>query len=131
MSDFNARMIEEFRANGGRVAELGELVLVHTIGRKTGTERVNPMVFMRDGDRIVVFASKAGHPTNPDWFENLMAHPRVTIELGTETFEVTARVAEGDERERLWSRHKQQTPRFAEYEKKTPRQIPVVILERV
>ena len=131
MSDWNATIIEEFRANGGHVEQFGDhLVLLHTTGAKSGKERVNPLAFQEDGDRIVVFASKAGAPTNPDWYHNVLANPRVRVETGSETYDAVARVAEGDERERLWERQKELMPGFADYEAATTRQIPVVVLER-
>ena len=132
MSDWNQKIIEEFRANGGKVGgqfEGAPLLLLHTTGAKTGTERVSPVMYQQDGDRLVVFASKAGAPTNPDWYHNVRANPDVTVEVGTETVAARARVAEGEERERLWSRQKAEWPGFADYEKKTSRTIPVVILE--
>jgi deazaflavin-dependent oxidoreductase (nitroreductase family) len=133
MSDWNQQIIDEFRANDGKVAQFAgaDMVLVHHTGAKSGTERVTPLVARLDGDDIIIFASKAGAPTNPDWFHNLVANPSTTIELGTDTVPVTARVAEGDERERLWSRQKEEMPGFAEYEASAgTRQIPVVVLER-
>jgi deazaflavin-dependent oxidoreductase (nitroreductase family) len=134
MSDWNKKIIEEFRANGGKVGgqfEGAPLLLLHSKGAKTGTERVSPVMYQQDGDRLVVFASKAGAPTNPDWYHNVSANPDVTVEVGTETIAARARVAEGEERERLWSRQKAEWPGFADYEKKTSRTIPVVILEPV
>jgi deazaflavin-dependent oxidoreductase (nitroreductase family) len=134
MSDFNAQIIEEFRANAGKVGgdfEGAPMVLLHTIGARTGADRVNPLVYGRDGDNLVIFASRGGAPTHPDWFHNLVAHPDVTVEVGTDTVPVRARVAEGDERERLWARQKELMPGFAEYEAKTTRQIPVIVLEPV
>jgi deazaflavin-dependent oxidoreductase (nitroreductase family) len=134
MSDWNSKIIEEFRANGGKVGggfEGAPLLLLHTTGAKSGQERVNPLAYQEiDGDRIAVFASKAGAPTNPDWYHNLRANPKVTVEVGSETFPAVARVAEADERERIWERQKQDWPGFADYEQKTERSIPVVILER-
>ncbi len=133
MSDFNAKIIEEFRANGGAVGgqfEGAPMVLLHSTGAKSGQERVNPVVYAADGDRFVVFASKAGADTNPDWYHNLVANPETVVEVGTETIPVVARVAEGDERDRLWSRQKESMPGFADYEQKTTRRIPVVVLER-
>ncbi len=133
MSDFNQTIIEEFRAHEGKVGgqfEGAPLLLLHTTGAKSGEERINPVMYRADGDRLVVFASKAGAPTNPDWFHNLLANPRAVVEVGTETIGVEARVAEGDEREGLWSQQKQEYSGFADYEKQTTRQIPVVILER-
>ena len=133
-NDWNAKIIEEFRANGGAVGGPFEglpLLLLHTRGAKSGQERVNPVAYQATDGAFAVFASKGGAPTNPDWYHNLMADPRVTVEVGTETFEAEARVAEGQERERIWERQKQEVPGFADYEAKTNRQIPVVILERV
>src|SRR6476619_6632725 len=101
MSDWNRAIIEEFRANGGKVGggfDGAPMLLLHTTGAKTGAARVNPMVYRRDGDRYVVFASKAGAPTNPDWYHNLVAHPDVAIEVGTDTIDVVASEASGDER---------------------------------
>jgi deazaflavin-dependent oxidoreductase (nitroreductase family) len=134
-NDWNKRIIEEFHANKGKVGGMFErtpLLLLHHTGARSGTVRVNPLAYATDGDdRLVVFASKGGSPTNPDWFHNLKANPRATVEVGTETIEVQARVAEGDERERLWSRQTKVAPGFAEYQKKTRREIPVIVLERV
>ena len=133
MNEFNRRIIEEFRANEGRVGgpfEGAPMLLLHTTGARSGAERVSPVVYQPDDSRWVVFASKGGAPTNPDWFHNLRARPDATIEVGTDTVPVVARVAEGDERERLWSRQKERMPGFADYEQKTTREIPVVVLER-
>ncbi len=133
MSDFNQRIIEEFRSNDGRVGgpfEGAPMLLLHTTGARSGTERVSPVVYAEDDGRWVVFASKGGAPTNPDWFHNLRAHPDATIEVGTDTVPVVARTAGGDERERLWSRQKERMPGFVDYEQKTTREIPVVVLER-
>ena len=134
VTDWNKKIIEEFRANGGRVGgqfEGAPLLLLHTVGAKSGQERVNPMMYRTVGGSYAVFASKAGAPTNPDWYHNLRANPRVRAEIGTATVELTARVAEDDERERIWSAQKQEYPGFADYERKTDRQIPVVILDPV
>jgi len=134
MSDWNTPIIEEFRANGGRVGgqfEGAPLLLLHTVGARTGQERVNPMMYRRVGDNYAVFASKAGAPTNPDWYHNLVANPAVTAEIGPETILLHARVADPDEREAIWTAQKADYPGFADYERKTPRQIPVVILEPV
>jgi deazaflavin-dependent oxidoreductase (nitroreductase family) len=133
MQDWNRKIIEEFRANGGRVGgqfEGAPLLLLHSTGAKSGQERVNPMMYQAVGDDLAVFASKAGAPTNPDWYHNLVAHPDATVEVGTDTYPVRARVAGSDERERIWSKQKADFPGFADYEAKTDRQIPVVILER-
>ena len=134
MNDFNQQIIDEFRANAGHVGGMfdgARLLLLHTTGAKTGQPRVNPLAYRRDGDRLVVFASKGGAPTNPDWYLNLEAHPRATVEVGTERLDVDASVATGDERERIWRQQKEEVPAFAEYETKTDRPIPVVILEPV
>src|SRR4051794_34555079 len=132
--DWNRKIIEEFRANEGRVGGSFEghtLLLLHHRGAKSGTERVNPVACqVLDNGAWAIFASKGGAPTNPDWYYNLIANPDASVEFGTETFDVTARVAEGDERDRIWTRQKEVMPGFADYEKKTARQIPVVILER-
>jgi deazaflavin-dependent oxidoreductase (nitroreductase family) len=131
MEDFNAQIIEEFRANEGRVGGMFEgtpLLLLHNTGAKSGADRINPVAYLEDGGRYVVFASKAGAPTNPGWFHNLVAHPETTIEVGDDTIDVVATVAEGEERERLFGTQKQRSPQFAEYEQKTTRQIPVVVL---
>jgi deazaflavin-dependent oxidoreductase (nitroreductase family) len=134
MNDFNAKIIEEFRANAGKVGgqfEGAPLLLLHTTGAKSGKERVNPVMYRREGDDLVVFGSKGGMPTHPDWYHNVVANPRATVEVGTETFDVEARVADGEERDRIWNAHKQEWPPFADYEAKTDRQIPVVLLQRV
>lgn len=134
MASWNERIIEEFRANQGRVGgpfEGHTLLLLHHRGAKSGNERVNPLACQPLGDGAwAVFASKGGAPTNPDWFHNLVANPEATIEIGTEVVPVTARVAAGEERERIWTRQKHLMPGFAAYEQRTRRQIPVVILER-
>ena len=131
MSDFNARIIEEFRSNGGRVGGPfagAPILLLTTTGAKTGKQRTNPLAYLPDGERVVVFASKAGAPTNPDWYHNLVAQPDVTIEVDGETRPVRARVTQGAERDELFSRQKQAMPGFADYEAKTDRVIPVVEL---
>jgi len=133
MSDFNTAIIEEFHANGGKVGggfEGAPMLLLHTTGAKSGRERVNPVVYQQVGDDIAVFASKGGAPTNPDWYRNLRANPDVTVEIGTETIPMHARVAQGDERTKIWEQQKKVMPGFAEYEGKTDREIPVVILSR-
>jgi deazaflavin-dependent oxidoreductase (nitroreductase family) len=132
--DFNSKIIEEFRANGGKVGgpfEGAPVLLLHTTGARSGRERVNPMMYRAIGDGFAVFASKGGAPTNPDWYHNLVANPRVRAEVGTETLDLTARVADPAEREPIWTAWKQAYPGFADYERRTTRQIPVVMLERV
>lgn len=132
-NDWNTRIIEEFRANEGRVGgtfEGAPLLLLHTTGARSGQERVNPVMYQDLGDgRVAVFASKAGADTNPDWYHNVTANPQVTAEIGTETRQFTARTADDDEREPIWSAQKRDYPGFAEYETNTTRQIPVVILD--
>jgi deazaflavin-dependent oxidoreductase (nitroreductase family) len=135
-SDFNQQVVDEFRANDGKVGGPFQglpLVLVHHIGAKSGIERVNPLVYQRLGDdSVAVFASKGGAPTNPDWYYNLVANPNASIEIGTERFDVTARVAPADERERIWETQKKAFPNFAEYETAAgDREIPVVVLDKV
>ena len=130
-ADFNTQIIEEFRANEGRVGGMFEgatLLLLHHTGAKSGTSRINPLGYLSDQGRYVIFASKAGAPTNPDWYHNLKAHPNVTIEVGTDTTEVVASEAIGDERDRLYRTQAERVPQFAEYEKQTDRVIPVVVL---
>jgi deazaflavin-dependent oxidoreductase (nitroreductase family) len=134
-NNWNSKIIAEFRANGGRVGgpfEGGTLLLLHTTGARTGQERVNPVMYRDLGDgSYAVFASKAGAPTHPDWYHNLVANPQVSAEIGSSTRRFIARVAQGDERERIWNPHKEQNPGFADYERKTTRQIPVVVLDPV
>jgi deazaflavin-dependent oxidoreductase (nitroreductase family) len=133
MSDWNAKVIDEFRANDGRVAAFARqplLLLTHR-GARTGTKRTNPLAYLRHGDDYVVVASKGGAPTNPDWYHNLLANPDATIEVGTEVFVVTARQSDDEERERLWAMITSANPAFAEYETKTERRIPVMILTPV
>jgi deazaflavin-dependent oxidoreductase (nitroreductase family) len=133
--DWNRKIIDEFRSNAGKVGAPFEnvpLLLLHNTGAKSGAERINPLAYRRDGDNYVVFASKGGAPDNPDWFHNLKANPKASIEVGTEAPDGVARVAEGDERERIWELQKSEFPGFAEYEQKAAnRTIPVVILEPV
>ena len=130
-ADFNAAIIAEFRANSGRVGgrfEGNTLLLLHHRGAKSGREYVNPLVYLADGDRYVIFASKAGAPSHPGWFHNLVANPDVTIEVGGETMAAVASVAQGAERARLYERQSAIMPRFAEYQTATERVIPAVVL---
>jgi deazaflavin-dependent oxidoreductase (nitroreductase family) len=133
-NDPNRKIIEEFRANDGIVGGMFEgmpLLLLHHVGAKTGTKRVNPLAYQRLSDAsVAIFASKGGAPNNPDWFHNLVANPDVTVEVGTESYPATARVATGEERERIWNAQKQALPQFAEYEAKVSREIPVVVLDK-
>jgi len=130
--DFNTQVIKEFRVNAGRVGgffEGAHVLLLHTTGAKSGLERISPVMYQQVGDSLAVFASMGGAPTNPAWYHNLVANPKVTAEVGTETGPYTARVAAGDERERIWAQQKIDRPQFADYETQTTRQIPVIILE--
>jgi len=130
---YNAALVQEFRDNGGTVTGMfagAPLVLVTTTGAKSGRRRTTPIAYTRDGENVVVIASKAGAPTSPDWYHNLVANPEVTVELPGETFEARARVAQGDERDRLYDAQAALMPNFAEYQKTTTRRIPVVVLER-
>jgi deazaflavin-dependent oxidoreductase (nitroreductase family) len=134
MSDHNQPIIEEFRANSGKVGgyfEGATLLLLHTIGAKSGKTRVNPLAYTTDGDHLVVIASKGGAPTNPDWFYNLRANPIVTVERGTEQFQARATIPDEPERTRLFNKMATKMPGFAEYQRNTTRQIPVVVLERI
>ena len=130
-ADFNAQIIDEFRANEGRVGgmfEGSQLLLLHHTGAKSGKSRVNPLAYLSDDGRYVVFASKAGAPTNPDWYHNLKAQPKAEIEVGTQRIDVLASEATGEERERLYRTQAERIPQFAEYEQKTDRVIPVIVL---
>jgi deazaflavin-dependent oxidoreductase (nitroreductase family) len=134
MNEFNRRVIEDFRANGGKVSGQfagAPMLLLTTKGAKSGRMYTTPLVHTRDGDRIVIIASKAGAPKSPDWYHNLVANPVVTVEVGTEKFQAKAAVTAGAERERLYNAQAQQMPIFNEYRQKTSRQIPVIVLERV
>jgi len=132
-NDWNRQTIEEFRENGGKVGGFWEgkpLLLLTTTGAKSGQRHTNPMMYLANGNRLLVFASKRGAPTNPDWYHNLVAHPEVTVEVGTETYEATATVLNGEERDRLYARQAELYPQFGEYQENTNRKIPVIALER-
>jgi deazaflavin-dependent oxidoreductase (nitroreductase family) len=129
----NKAIVEEFRANAGKVGGLfagKTLLLLHTTGAKTGREHVNPVAYVLDGDRYVIIASKGGAPTNPDWYHNLLANPLVSVELGTEQFTARASVATEPQRTRLYNKMIAMMPAFAEYQRRTTRVIPVIILNR-
>lgn len=129
---FNERIIEEFRANAGVVGAPFEgrpLLLLHHVGARSGLERVNPVAYQSVGNAYAIFGSNNGRDTNPAWYHNLLAHPEVTIEVGVSTIPVTVREAQGPERDAIWERQKADRPAFAEYETKTSRRIPVLILE--
>jgi deazaflavin-dependent oxidoreductase (nitroreductase family) len=130
-ADFNANIIDEFRANEGRVGGMfqgSQLLLLHHTGAKTGTARVNPLAYLTDDGRYIIFASKAGGPTNPDWYHNLKANPETTIEVGTATIPVHASEVTGEERDRLFDAQAQRIPTFADYARDTTRTIPVIAL---
>lgn len=131
---FNKRIIDEFRANKGKTsgpfANVSLLLLTST-GAKSGKAHTTPLVYTREGDNIVVIASKGGAPTNPAWYHNLVANPEATVELGEETRTVRARAAQGEERERLYRAQAEMMPAFNEYQQRTKRQIPLLVLERV
>lgn len=134
MSDWNTNIINEFRANEGRVGGYfagAPLLLLHSTGAKSGAERVTPMMYQLVDGGYAIFASKSGADTNPAWYHNLLAHPNARAEIGTDTVEVTARLLDDAEREPIWTTQKQRYPGFAEYEQKTTRQIPVFVLEPV
>lgn len=128
-------LIKSFRSNGGQITEgpfAGRgLLLLTTVGARSGQERLTPVVYSRDGDRIVIVGSKRGEPTHPAWYFNLLANPIVTVELGTEKFQARATAVEGAERERLFAGHVERYPDFLEYVKKTTRVLPVIVLERL
>jgi deazaflavin-dependent oxidoreductase (nitroreductase family) len=133
MNDFNANLIAEFRANGGKVTGQfanASLLLLTTTGSKSGLPRTVPLVYFRDNDRLVIIGSKRGAPTNPDWYHNILANPVVKVEVGTESFEAKAVVIEGEERELIFAEVIKQLPGFGEYQQKTTRKLPVIILER-
>jgi len=137
MSDndnWNKAIIDEFRANSGKVGGFfagKTLLLLHSVGAKSGQERVNPVAYVKDDDRIIIIASKGGAPTNPDWYYNILAHPLVTVEVGTEQFQARASVTSEPERSRLYSKMVEMMPGFAEYRQKTTRLIPVIALTPV
>ena len=133
MSNYNAKVIEEFRANEGRVGgswEGRDLLLLTTRGRRSGREFTTPMVYTRDGDRLLVYASQGGSPDHPDWYLNLVANPDVVVEVGTERYDAVATPLEGTERDQKYEAQAERVPRFAEYQKMTDRVIPVVALRR-
>ncbi|MGH7779015.1 MAG: nitroreductase family deazaflavin-dependent oxidoreductase [Candidatus Binataceae bacterium] len=134
MNDFNRKVIDEFRASGGKVGPPfagAPMILLTTKGAKSGRTYTTPLVYSRDGDRLVIIASKAGAPKHPDWYHNLIANPVITVEVGAEKFQVKAHVTSGAERERLYNAQAAMMPVFNEYRQKAKREIPVFTLERV
>lgn len=133
MNAWNRQIMEEFHANAGKVGGPFEgvpLLLLTTTGARSGRRRTTPVGYMPDGDRLVIFATRGGLPTNPDWYHNLVAHPEATVEVGTQTIDVTAVVITGEERDQLYARQVERAPVFAEYQAKTTRKIPVIALQR-
>ena len=133
IQEFNRQVIEEFRANSGAVGGQMEgmpLLLLHTVGAKSGKPRVNPLAYLADGDRYVIIASFAGAPNNPPWYHNLLANPQATIEVGAETIDVTANVVAEPRRTELYSKMADAMPVFNDYQDRTERVIPVVMLTR-
>jgi deazaflavin-dependent oxidoreductase (nitroreductase family) len=128
--ELNQKIIEEFRANGGEVAQFTgtPLLLLISTGAKTGEIRTSPLAYLRDGDRLVVFAANGGRPTHPGWYHNVIGHPRVVVEAGDQRFEATATVATGEDRERLWVLHVERNSAFGDFAARTTRAIPVVVL---
>lgn len=133
VQSWNAKVIEEFRANGGRLGgqlEGAPILLLHTTGQRTGQDRVSPVMYLDLDGRRFVFASKAGADANPDWYRNLVADPSVSVEAGTETYPATAAVLEQGERDRAYAEQAKRYPGFVEYQERTSRVIPVVELRR-
>jgi deazaflavin-dependent oxidoreductase (nitroreductase family) len=134
VSSYNDAIISEFRANQGRVGgnwEGRNLLLLTTTGRKSGRRYTTPVAYTPDGDRLLVYGSQSGAPDHPDWFKNLLAHPQVTVEVGSETYQATAKPLEGEERDRLFAEQVRRSPQFGDYEgRAAPRVIPVVALVR-
>lgn len=131
--EHNRQLIEDFRANRTQVGgpfEGRPLLLLTTTGARSGERRTTPMMYIPDGERLLVVASNAGAPAHPDWYYNLAAHPHVTVEVGTQTFNAIATVTEGEERQRLWTRIVELYPFFTEHQAKITRQIPVIVLSR-
>ena len=134
MNDFNQQVIDEFRRNGGKVGggfAGAPMVILTTTGARSGQQRSVPLVYLPEGDRVFIFGSKAGAPTHPDWYHNLVANPRVTVEREGETYQAEARVVTGAERDRLFAAQTEAMPGFADYQAKTSRQLPVILLERL
>jgi deazaflavin-dependent oxidoreductase (nitroreductase family) len=133
--EFSEGLIKDLRAHGGKATsgpfEGRNVLILTTIGAKSGEARENPLVYTRDGEHLVIVASKGGSPTNPSWYHNLVTHPEVTVEAEGDTFKARAHVPQGDEHERLYTQHADINPTFHEYQKKTSRKIPVIVLERI
>jgi deazaflavin-dependent oxidoreductase (nitroreductase family) len=133
LSSWNSQRIEEFRTNKGKIGgpfKDAPMLLLTTTGAKSGKRHTIPLVYLPDNDRLIIFASNAGSPTEPDWYHNIIAHPQVTIEFGTETFDATATILTGEERDRLYNKQAKVNPVFADFQAKTDRVIPVIALQR-
>lgn len=128
--DRNRQVVEEFRANGGRVKGWGSLILLSIKGAKSGQTRIYPLMAVPDGENYIAVASKGGAPKNPLWYNNLLAHPDVTVETGNETFAATARLLTSEEREQAFTKAAAVFPPYNDYQKRTEREIPVFLLER-
>jgi deazaflavin-dependent oxidoreductase (nitroreductase family) len=134
MSDFNTGVIEEFRANHGKVGgpfEGNEIMLLTTIGAKSGKKRVNPLVYTKSEKGIVIIASKGGSPSNPDWYYNIKANPQVEVEVGDDKFKAKAEITDEETRQKLYAQHAKEYPQFLDYAKNTDRAIPVILLSRI
>lgn len=133
LNDWNRQIIEEFRTHGGKVGGAFEgttLLLLATTGKRSGQKRINPLTALLDGERVFIFAASGGSPKTPDWYYNLLADPQVMVEIGTEQFEATAMLLEGEERDQIYAKEVQRHPIVADFEKKASRKIPVVELAR-
>ena len=133
LSSWNRQRIEEFRTNKGKIGgpfKDAPMLLLTTTGAKSGKQHTIPLVYLPDNDRLIIFASNAGSPTDPDWYQNIVAHPQVSIEFGTETFDATATILTGEERDRLYNRQAKVNPVFADFQAKTDRMIPVIALQQ-
>jgi deazaflavin-dependent oxidoreductase (nitroreductase family) len=131
-NDWNRQTVEAFRANKGQVGGVWEgrpLLLLTTTGAKSGQRRTNPVMYLREGGHLYIFASKGGAPTNPDWYHNLLAHPEVTVEIGNQTAQALAKPLTGAERDSIYARWAQQYPQYREYQENTTRSIPVIEME--
>jgi deazaflavin-dependent oxidoreductase (nitroreductase family) len=132
-NNWNDKVIAEFRANEGKVGgpfEGAPLLLLETTGAKSGQQRISPLVYLADGDRLVIFGSNAGRPRHSAWYHNILANPSVTIEIGADKYDAIASVVTGEEREELWKKQVAAAPYFADYQAKTDREIPVIVLDR-
>ncbi len=128
LQDGNKRVIEQFRANGGKIGGFSSLLLLHTTGAKSGQERITPVGYMPDGERLIIIASQGGAPTNPDWYYNVQAHPLVTVEVGAEKFQAQATITREPERSQLYDKMAALMPSYDGYRHRTTRVIPVIAL---